>query len=172
MPRREIWRAVPGLEEYFEVSIHGRIRRLESVRNGIVVPERIFYRGGRMTANPLTGKAVKLAYLVLFTFKGPSPTPYGNGKGKSVVRHLNDDDKDHRPSNLAWGTQKDNVQDAIRNGVFKPGTYIMGTKHTLKQRKARSVAKKEWWQNPENIKKMSIALTGRHWITKRKQAEV
>lgn len=37
-----------------------------------------------------------------------------------VVRHLNDDVYDNRVENLAWGTQKDNHNDAVRNGTFKP----------------------------------------------------
>lgn len=37
-----------------------------------------------------------------------------------VVRHLNDDPDDYDLDNLAWGTSKDNWQDAINNGRNKP----------------------------------------------------
>lgn len=34
-----------------------------------------------------------------------------------IVRHLYDDPSQNTDSDLAWGTQKDNMQDAIRNGT-------------------------------------------------------
>lgn len=36
--------------------------------------------------------------------------------GNVVIRHLNDDGLDNRPENLAIGAQRDNVNDAFRNG--------------------------------------------------------
>ena len=33
-----------------------------------------------------------------------------------VVRHLNDNPRDNALENLAWGTQRDNMHDALRNG--------------------------------------------------------
>lgn len=41
-----------------------------------------------------------------------------NPKNYRCVRHLNDIKSDNRIENLAWGTHGDNVNDAIRNGVF------------------------------------------------------
>lgn len=35
-----------------------------------------------------------------------------------VVRHINDNPEDNTLDNLEWGTQKDNIHDAIRNGSF------------------------------------------------------
>lgn len=45
-----------------------------------------------------------------------------NPHGYPIVRHLNDDPYDNRVDNLAWGTQKDNMKDAIRNGSFRAFT--------------------------------------------------
>lgn len=39
----------------------------------------------------------------------PNPNNY------PIVRHLNDNPLDNRLANLAWGTQKDNVKDSIKN---------------------------------------------------------
>jgi hypothetical protein len=36
-----------------------------------------------------------------------------------VVRHLDDNPDNNHVSNLAWGTQKDNMQDAIKNKTFR-----------------------------------------------------
>lgn len=39
-----------------------------------------------------------------------------NPENKPLVRHLNDDRFDNRVENLAWGTDLDNRNDALRNG--------------------------------------------------------
>lgn len=44
----------------------------------------------------------------------PNPNHY------PVVRHLDDDGLNYNLQNLAWGTQRDNVHDAMRNGTFRP----------------------------------------------------
>ena len=44
-----------------------------------------------------------------------------NPENLPIVRHLNDDPKDNRVENLAWGTQRDNAFDAIENG----GAYLL-----------------------------------------------
>lgn len=48
--------------------------------------------------------------LVLETFTGPCP------KGMEC-RHLNGDKTDNRLCNLAWGTRKENMHDAIKHGT-------------------------------------------------------
>ena len=42
-----------------------------------------------------------------------------NPRGCEIVRHLDDDKDNNSLSNLKWGTIKENVEDAIRNNVFK-----------------------------------------------------
>lgn len=39
-----------------------------------------------------------------------------------IVRHLDDDRSNNVIENLAWGTQKDNHNDAVRNGTYRPIT--------------------------------------------------
>ena len=41
-----------------------------------------------------------------------------NTLGYNIVRHLNDIKTDNALTNLAWGTQSDNMRDCIRNGSF------------------------------------------------------
>lgn len=57
-------------------------------------------------------KYLTIHRLVYETFKGEIP------EGQ-MVRHLDDNEFNNRPENLALGTHKDNVQDCIRNGNYK-----------------------------------------------------
>lgn len=60
--------------------------------------------------------------IVCEAFHGPPPTI------KSVCRHLDGNKNNNHYTNLAWGTQKDNVHDAIAHG-----THIRGERvHTSK----------------------------------------
>jgi hypothetical protein len=53
----------------------------------------------------------RIHVLMLMAFVGPRP----NGQ---VGRHIDDDKSNNKLSNLAWGTLKQNSQDAVRNGCF------------------------------------------------------
>lgn len=58
-----------------------------------------------------------------------------NPNNDPVVRHLNDDPDDYDLENLAWGTHKDNWNDAISNGVREPLTPEMMKKGVEATRK-------------------------------------
>lgn len=53
----------------------------------------------------------------------PNPNNY------PIVRHLNDNPLDNRLSNLAWGTQKDNIRDSMNNGTFHILDHPSGPDH-------------------------------------------
>lgn len=57
----------------------------------------------------------KVHQLVALAFIGPRP------EGCTLVRHLNGNPLDNRVENLAWGTARDNVLDAIRHGTMPRG---------------------------------------------------
>lgn len=64
------------------------------------------YRGG--------GQKVRRHRLMCDAYHGP-PKP------RQVARHLNGKSWDDRPGNLAWGSQADNIYDAINHGTFSLG---------------------------------------------------
>lgn len=101
----EEWRPVVGYEGVYEVSSTGRIRRGDRELFGT---DSDGYRnvalcvGGVKTTNAVH-RIVAQAFI-------PNPS------GLPLVRHLNDIRNDNRVENLAWGTQSDNMYDAVKNG--------------------------------------------------------
>lgn len=109
----EKWEQVTDRDGRYEVSHSGRVR---SVIGGNVRVLRPFRnKGGYFTVTLSAGgtkRNVPVHRLVALAF-----CPQGDGP---VVRHRDGDKSNNHASNLAWGTQCDNVQDSIRHGTFKP----------------------------------------------------
>lgn len=61
------------------------------------------------------GKGFLLHRLVLLCFVGPPP------EGKPMGLHEDDNKTNNTPTNLYWGTHKQNMQDAMRNGKTTRG---------------------------------------------------
>lgn len=113
MSTTEEWRDSPSLPEY-EVSSLGRVRRKPYLAP---MPKGGFrqYGGqphygvdsgeGRMTF-VFRGKTYKVHQLVCEAFNGPR-------QEGQVCMHLNSNYKDNRPENLAWGTQKENLNHPV-----------------------------------------------------------
>jgi DNA-binding transcriptional regulator YiaG len=101
--------------------------------------------------------------LMAETFVGPRPPGQG-------VRHIDGDPGNDHPDNLAWGTQAENMADAIRQGTFTRGDRNGMARLTeeqareIKRRRAagesgRSLAREF------NISEQTVALinTGKQW---------
>lgn len=107
---REMWRIVPSLP-HLMASSHGRVMLapyLAPVARGVGVRQ----YGGEPTPGQWDGsrfiyitggKTKKVARLVCEAFNGPAP------EGKRVCMHLDENSRNNRPENLAWGTQKENL---------------------------------------------------------------
>ena len=107
------WRPILGVAGC-EISNSGRVRTRRPINGRGPLkdswrPMNPFLVGGYLKFS-LPGRGhVGLSVLLLETFVGPR-------QPKMVARHLNDVPLDNRLENLAWGTQWENKQDAIRNG--------------------------------------------------------
>lgn len=109
MNEKEIWRivlSVPGLL----ASSHGRLMVTPYVTTLPNGGARQY--GGEPTAGQWDGrrfvyftggKTLKVHRLVCEAFNGPAP------EGKDVCMHLDEDSRNNRPENLAWGTQRENL---------------------------------------------------------------
>ena len=106
------WRRV-GIAPEYEVSSEGEIRSSYTNRPLVGGLDKDGYRklvlctgGGR--------KYARVASLVCEAFHGPCPDGCG-------VRHLDGCRVNNAASNLAWGTQKENIADKRRHGTDQRG---------------------------------------------------
>ena len=80
---------------------------------------------------------VKNATLVCSAFHGPKPFP------EAVIRHLDGDSHNDCADNLAWGTQSENLRDAVRHGTSPAAAN--GRRGSIKLRGSAShFAKLDW----------------------------
>lgn len=110
MADKEEWRTSERLPEY-QVSSWGRVMRVpftSKMPNGGLrtyggEPHLgVDSKEGRMILQ-FRGKTYKVHQLVCEAFNGPKPFP------DAVCMHLDEDYTNNRPENLAWGTQKQNL---------------------------------------------------------------
>lgn len=115
----ERWKPVPGHEGRYAISDQGRVRTFVHPRRGsdgiLAAPVAVsigyrrvlLYKGDGSPREP-----VLVHRLVCEVFNGP-------GLPGQIVRHLNGDPMDNRAENLAWGTQSDNMYDAVSHGTHR-----------------------------------------------------
>lgn len=106
MPK-EVWRPIPSLSGVYEASDRGRIRRgsrlLKLTPNRGYLFVRPSVRGIKNTIG--VHRLVADAFL----------------PGSGLVRHRNGDGMNNRLTNLLRGSQRDNMQDAVRHGTIAHG---------------------------------------------------
>jgi hypothetical protein len=125
----ETWLPVPGWEEAYEVSNHGRLRSRDRVClrpahrskkqqcKGKIISLATVNKYGHLRARlHWQNKKVQIYIhqLVLLAFLGPRPEGL-------EVRHINGDPTDNRLCNLAYGTRKENCADSVMHGTKKIG---------------------------------------------------
>lgn len=116
MPLKEIWKRIPGYPGYVASNM-GRVKRLAyTTVRGYNRAEKILKMSGRSAAITLNLKEGKTSQhagrLVLLAFKGK---PRGR---ENLALHEDDNTRNNIPSNLRWGSRKDNALDAVRNGIM------------------------------------------------------
>ena len=125
-PKIELWKPIPDFEGY-QISNWGRLKLKETYdednsvcRRGIRVDGKPKRKEAKISKNKTNDillswsgqkKWFKRGQLVLLAFVGPPPSDE-----EANARHLNDNPEQNWPSNLAWGTSKDNHNDGVRNG--------------------------------------------------------
>jgi len=107
----EVWRAIPSLPDYI-ASSHGRLMRLPwggrmpyggNRPYGGKPTFGAWSEGDRRFVLPYRGKTYRVARLICEAFNGPAPAD------RQVCMHIDENSRNNRPENLAWGTQKENL---------------------------------------------------------------
>ncbi|MEV0646080.1 NUMOD4 motif-containing HNH endonuclease [Phytomonospora sp. NPDC050363] len=109
----ERWLPLPGYEETYKVSTHGRVwSRPRRHTQGGVLTVRTGMRGYTLVSLVQEGrqKTREVHRLVAAAFLGPRP------EGMEV-RHLDGDKQNPHVSNLAYGTPSENARDKRRHGT-------------------------------------------------------
>jgi hypothetical protein len=147
---KEVWKDIPGYEDIYQASTHGRIRTVEGKRTySIKHGERTWksrilkYKGH----NPQTGNRVSLwrdkqhkdylvARLIGFTFLG---IPVDE---KMTINHKDGNRFNNKVENLEWLSLADNIRHAFENDLMplKPVTLVdsEGHEHMFKSRSQAS----------------------------------
>lgn len=122
----EIWKNIKGYDDY-KISTVGNVMSTKFNKEKILKARKD--KCGRLLVSlSKNGKYTnkKVHRLVAEAFI-PNPD------NMPIVRHLNDIPNDNRVENLAWGTQKDNMQDAVRNGSYDNISNIRKMKKSLSE---------------------------------------
>ena len=141
-PSVEEWRVINGWP--YEVSNQGRVRPLKWSRSNPnrrpLKPDvdKYGYHVYTLMHNKVKIR-LKLHRIICEAWNGPPPYP------EAQARHLDDNKNNNDPSNIAWGTGRDNAQDAYRNGSRKFGDehhraiYTEELIHRLRNEHARAL---------------------------------
>jgi len=164
----EEWRKCEDWPLY-AVSDQGRLKRGARILK-TTNAECYLWRDGRWYSG------VPLAGLILRAFVGPPPSPDQN-----KARHLNDDRTNNTLGNLAWGTQGDNVRDAVNNGLFAGRVMSpesnearriasTGRRHTEETKAKMSISnlrrvEEERELGIKRVKPDALSTAGRVWVT-------
>lgn len=107
----ELWRQIPSLPQY-AASTQGRIMRLPWIGGmpyggpkhyGGQPTYGVWHEDEKRYAINYHGQNYKVARLICEAFKGKPPFE------RAVCMHLDENSRNNRPENLAWGTQKENL---------------------------------------------------------------
>lgn len=136
----EEWRPVVGFEDVYEVSSHGRVRRILDCRGSHAgriftgtIDDTGYYRI-RLTRDG-TKVLKRIHVLVCEGFHGIRPVGY-------VCNHLDGIKTHNVPSNLEWTTFAENVQHAHRTGLVPAPKGEMNGRAILTCEQAREIRRR------------------------------
>lgn len=125
----ERWLPIPGYEGRYDVSDHGRVRRLKvSYGRALPAPEiATLKRAGRYWSAQLSHSGFRtreyIHRLVLLAFVGPAPA------GREAA-HVDGDTGNNRLANLMWATRSENAEHRRAHGTMPIGEACINAKLT------------------------------------------
>lgn len=120
----EQWKRIPGWE-FYEASTLGRIRSFYKKTTPRILRGPADKNGYAVVSltNKSTRKSFKVHVLVAATFIGERPEGF-------QVRHLDGNKLNNKPTNLAYGSAKENTNDRRRHGTLLKGERWHATQIT------------------------------------------
>lgn len=114
------WRTVAGSCDLYEINRAGQVRRkaTEHTPAGKPLapnPDRRGYIRAHLSLPEGRQKSLKVHRALLEAFVGPPPSP------GMFALHADDNPANNDLSNLRWGTRRENIEDAMRNGGLVAG---------------------------------------------------
>lgn len=116
----EIWKEIPEYSGVYSVSNTGKVRSNKTMKtkgtynNPLGYEFVLLFKDGK-------SKKHRVHRLVAFAF-------IDNPENKPFINHLNSNPRDNHVSNLAWCTQKENIQYAYDHGNKVPNYATLGYK--------------------------------------------
>lgn len=118
----EIWRPIYGYSGWYEISSHGRVRRVaagKGTRRGRLLKASPMKKSGHVRVALSRGdgrrKWFLIHRLVASTFIGPQPSRYHE------VAHWDGIESHNYYRNLRWATRSENEKDKVRHGRSNRG---------------------------------------------------
>ena len=173
----KIWvpvHTLPGFEaciEYY-VNREGQVKSTKYKEERILKPKmhKAGYPMVKLTQRIGKGKVLDVCVhkLVAFAFLGKPPTPYGKGKGCSIVDHIDEDKTNNNASNLCWITPADNNRKQKKYAKNNPGNTI-NVNPTRQQLRHREVALKSIHKKRQDPKRLEeIRNYKKEWMRKKR----
>ena len=116
----ENWLPAVGYEGVYEISDHGRVKRVRAANSttvGRILKPRVHHPHGHLHVDLWSGgrrQDMRVHRIVLEAFVGPRPVGY-------ECRHLDGNSANNRIENLCWGTHTQNEADKLRHGTSNRG---------------------------------------------------
>lgn len=130
---KEIWKPIPQLEDYFEVSTLGNVRNKRT--NRLIIGD-VNNFGYYRVAMYVNGKQTRW-----FRHRLVATVFIENPQNKKFVNHIDGDKSNNTITNLEWVTQSENEKHAFRTGLKRKTNkpfnvyYICGKTETFNTQK-------------------------------------
>ena len=126
--QEEIWKDIPGWENYYQVSTLGRIRSLN--RTVLYIDGRVFNYTGKILSPRPNPKGYLSCVLTknceshtIHIHREVAKAFIPNPENKPQINHLNGIKSDNKTDNLCWATQSENMLHSFRELGRKGGMF-------------------------------------------------
>lgn len=133
----EVWRNIPGFNDYYSISNFGRVRSNGKILKGKIYPRLIRSLGITHHGYLSVGLNMNSKSKGLLVHRLVAISFVRNPDNKPFINHIDGDKKNNHYSNLEWCTQSENVIHALKAGLWTPSHALKGRFRGNANRKRR-----------------------------------